>query len=304
MSKHVEISVKTEPVWEEYLSNLLIEQIGCCGVVSQETEYKDEEIIKDNSGIVKGYLWLNPDNPPNFDDIQNQLWQNKQELIETGIPEENIGSWKLSIKEIEDEEWAHSWKKYWHPMKIGSKIVIRPTWEEYNAAEGEIIIDLDPGTAFGTGTHPTTRLCIMALEKYLTPGDTLADVGMGSGILAIAGVKLGAKSAIGVDNDPSVIEVADENAEKNNVADKCTFYEGVASDVKGEYEVVVSNILAHILIETMQDLEKLVKPQGKLILSGIIAEKSLDVQKSAVQNGFEIIDVLEEENWVAIVAKK
>jgi ribosomal protein L11 methyltransferase len=358
MSKSIELTVKVNPVWVEYVSGVLIEKIGCSGVVTDEKYYDDEVLTRESNGIVKGYLsfvdysvtlnliqglsndgqMLNQVQHDNknckllfIDKVQNILFQEREKLISSGIKEQSLGEWTLSSIEIPDEEWAHSWKKYWHPQKISEKIVICPSWEEYKAGDDEIIINLDPGSAFGTGTHPTTRLCVQALEKILchaelnchaelvstsqshktlkqVQGDNLkvriADIGTGSGILAVAGIKLGADFAVGVDNDTSVISVAVENAEKNNAADKCNFYTGVASDVKGEYEIVVANILAHVLIEAMPELTPLVKQDGKLILSGIISEKSQDVQNSCIQNGLKIVEVLQEDSWVAIIAGK
>ena len=337
MSKSIELTVKTNPLWAEYVSDVLIGKIGCSGVVTDEKHYKDEVLIKENSDIVKGYLPFVEDMPVNLEKIQNILFQERQKLVSSGIEEQNLGEWIVSLTEIPDEEWAHSWKKYWHPQKISGKVVICPSWEEYKQNEDEIIITLDPGSAFGTGTHPTTRLCVQALEKILRHCEPvpaiggacetihqsahnkwiassqaprndnsikIADIGTGSGILAIAGIKLGADFAVGVDNDASVISVAVENAEKNNIADKCKFYTGVASDIKGEYEIVVANILAHVLIEAMPELVPLVKQGGKLILSGIILEKSQAVQNSCIQNGLKIVEVLQEENWVAIIAEK
>lgn len=304
MSKHIELSVEVNPIWTELISEILIKEIGCSGVVTEETNYKDEEITSSSLGIVKGYLWFNEKNPPDVEELQITLHKKKYELTSLGVFTQDSGSWNLSVKEIADEEWAHSWKRFWHPMKIGNKIVICPSWEEYTPKEDEIIIDLDPGTAFGTGSHPTTRLCIVALEKYTKSGDLLADIGTGSGILAIAGIKFGAMEAVGDDNDPSVIEVAKENAQKNGVLDKCNFFEGSASEVKGEYDIVTANILAHILIEMMDKLAILTKKGGKLILSGIIAEKAEDVRQSAISTGLKIIETLDEDNWVAIVAEK
>jgi len=306
LSKSVEIAVKTNPLWAEYVTDILIQKIGCSGVVVNEQQFEDEIAIKEVFDEVKGYIGFSDD--LDFDKIKQVFEEEKQLLSGTGVKKETLGEWSVTFREIDDEEWAHSWKEYWHPQKISEKIVICPSWEEFSPQENEIVINLDPGSAFGTGTHPTTRLCVQALEDIITDKNfnkiDIADIGTGSGILAIAALKLGANSAVGVDNDEAVISVAQENAEKNNLTDKCNFYKGVASDVHGEYEIVLANILAHILIEDMANLAKLVKKDGKLILSGIILQKSQEVQESAIGHGLKIVQILQEENWVAIVAEK
>jgi ribosomal protein L11 methyltransferase len=307
MSKSIELSVKINPLWAEYVSNVLLEKVGCSGIVTSEEEWKDEVVIKDSTGVIKGYLPFSEENPLNLDEIQTILTEEKSVLISSGIKEENLGEWIVTSVEIPDEEWAHSWKKYWHVQKITDKIVICPSWEDYSPNNDEIIISLDPGSAFGTGTHPTTKLCMKALENVIPKFETspkAADIGTGSGILAVVAAKLGVDSIVGVDNDASVIAVAKENAEKNNVSGKCEFYTGTSADVKGQYQIVVANILAHVLIEMMHELSALTETNGYLILSGIISAKSQDVQDSAIQNGFEIVEVLQEDTWVAIVAKK
>ena len=178
MTKHIEIIVQTQQLRAEYVSYILIETLGCKGTVIEDDR-------------VKGYLPLNE--RPDFSSLKD---------------------WEFTTKVINDEEWAQSWKKFWQPQKITSGIVICPSWEQYEPDNNEIIIKLDPGCAFGTGTHPTTRLCIQALEK-ITPASTMADIGTGSGVLSICAAKLGVKKVVGVDNDASVIPVAAENAQKN-----------------------------------------------------------------------------------------
>lgn len=304
MAEYTELQVEINPLWAEYVSEILIEKIGCQGVVTEETQFKDEEIIKSTKDTVKGYLWHNEQKPVDTENIKTTLQQSRQDLLDSGIQEDTLGSWDVTFKNVDDEDWAHSWKKYWHPMKIGNKIIICPSWEEYETKGEEMKIELDPGSAFGTGTHPTTRLCIVALENYLKENDTVADIGTGSGILAVAAAKLGAKSIIGVDNDPSVIEVAEDNAAKNNCSDKCSFYEGSAKDVKGQYDIVVANILAEIIVSIMNDLVPLIKSGGKIIFSGIITQKADMVKQSAEEAGLKIIETLTEEEWVAIIAKK
>lgn len=311
MTKSLELTVKTNPLWAEFVAGILIDKIGCVGVVTSENYYDDEVLTKETNDRVKGYLPFVQDSLFDISEVQKIFFEEKQNLISSGIKEENIGEWAVSLLEIPDEEWAHSWKKYWHPQKISEKIVICPSWEEYNPQQDEIIIKLDPGSAFGTGTHPTTRLCVQGIEKILKENFKgmpleqkikMADIGTGSGILSVAGIKLGADFSVGVDNDASVISVASENAEKNDVDSKCKFYTGTAADVEGKYELVVANILAHIIIDAMPDLVNLMKLGSKLVLSGIISSKSQEVQDSAINNGLKIEEVLREESWVAIIA--
>lgn len=270
MSQHLEISVKSTPLWAEHVSYLLMDKLGCSGSVIEE------------DGTVKGYL---------YSEIKPDLTV--------------LSEWDVSTQMVQDEDWAESWKKYWHPIKIGEKIVICPSWEEYTANEGEIIISLDPGCAFGTGTHPTTKLCVQALEQVIPEfgGEiSLADVGTGSGILSIAAAKLGVSSIMGVDNDPSVIPVAVENTEINEIKAKYEYYEGSAADIKGTYDIVTANILAEIIIEIMDELKSLLKPEGVMILSGIIERKATDVENAIAKAGLKSREVLKENGWVAIKA--
>jgi ribosomal protein L11 methyltransferase len=301
---HIEISIKINPNCSDIAAQFLMDDFGCSGIVTEETHYEDERIVSEELDVVKGYFWNDPNNVFDESNIKDKVLNKKSELISLGIAEENLGSWDISLKNIPYEHWATSWKQYWHPQKIGSKIVICPSWEEYELNEGEIFIELDPGSAFGTGTHPTTRLCIIALEKYAKTGLKMADVGTGSGILAVAAIKLGINHVTGVDNDPSVIDVAKDNAQKNNVLSSTDFFHGSASDIKNQFEIVTANILHNIIVEMMKDLYKIVKPQGLIILSGIIKEKEKFVLESALSFGFKYIETLEEDNWVGIVLKK
>jgi len=302
MGKHIEIRIKTNPLWSEYISDLLINRVGCSGVVTEEKEFKDEQVTRADIETVKGYLPY----IKNFDAgaIQKVLFDDWENLVSTGVNPDYMGSWTLTAREIKEEEWAENWKKFWHPQKIGKKTVICPTWEDYEPGQGEIVIKLDPGSAFGTGTHPTTRLCVQALESVIPEFNrkiTMADVGTGSGILAIAGIKLGVSHAIGVDNDPSVISVAEENAGKNNISDKCEFYTGSAVDIKGKFDIVTANILTEVLVEIMPDLKKLLNPDGILILSGIIKRKQPLIEESLENSGLKIREIPEEGEWIAPV---
>ncbi len=303
MNKHIEILVNTSPLWAEYVSDLLINRIGCSGAVMEEKEFKDEKLIRIDITSVKGYLAYTE----NFDaqKVREIFSFERKNLILSGINPDSPGSWEVKIREVLEEEWSENWKKFWHPQKVGSKTVICPTWEEYEPEKEDVLIRLDPGSAFGTGTHPTTGLCIQALEKVIPEFSneiTMADVGTGSGILAITAVKLGVSSATGVDNDASVISIAGENAGKNRVQDKCRFFAGSAADITGKYDIVAANILTEVLVNIMPDLKKLLKPASVLILSGIIKRKLPLIEESLEKNSLKTVKILEKENWIALIS--
>lgn len=307
MNKFIELSVETNPLWSECLSEILMNKIGCFGVIVEEVEYKGKEIIKDNRNIVKGFLWFKEPHRPDIGQIQQTLTDIKKFISIYGISPESLGSWKVSTRDIEDEDWAHNWKKFWHVQKIGNSFVICPSWETYTPKESEVTISLDPGTAFGTGTHSSTRLCMIGLEKYMQLGFKVADIGTGSGILAIAAAKLGAKRVVGVDNDPSVIDVAVENANKNNVLDLCEFFAGSAKNVTGQYDIVLVNIVAEVIVIILEDVIKLAKSGTKFIFSGIIDFKQDQVIENAQNLGLKILEVYKErddEQWMGIIAEK
>lgn len=305
MNKHIEITVKTNPVWAEYISDLLIDKAGCSGVITEEKNYEDEKILNADIENVKGYLSYSKDF--NLENVRKILLSEKEKFILSGINPDNLGSWEVNSREVFEEEWSENWKKFWHPEKIGQKIVICPTWEEYTAENNDIIIKLDPGSAFGTGAHPTTRTCIQALEEIIPlfkDEILMADIGAGSGVLAIAGIKLGVSCVFGVDNDPAVLPVASENAKKNSVINKCNFSAGTAADIDGKFDIVTANILAEVLLEIMPELNRLLKKDGMIILSGIIKRKQLLIEESLEKNNLKTWKLLEEENWITPIAVK
>lgn len=178
-----------------------------------------------------------------------------------------------------------------------------PSWIEHEGAPDEITISLDPGSAFGTGTHPTTQLCMRAIEKHLKINDKMADIGTGSGILAICALKAGAKSAYGCDNDELVINTAKENSKKNNVSDNCIFEHKTADEISDKFDFITANILHNILAEIMKDLKKLMNNDAKLVLSGIMNDKKQVVLDSIKTNNMKIIEEIEQEDWIAYVVK-
>ncbi len=212
----------------------------------------------------------------------------------------------IDFYDYEEEDYQNSWKKYFYTQKISERFVVKPTWRDYEPLEDELVIEIDPGRAFGTGTHPTTSLCIKLMEENIKEGNTVIDVGTGSGILMVAAEKLGAGRIIGTDIDATAVEVAMENLELNKVdTEKAKAYAGdLVSVVKEEkFDVVVANILADVLLILLKDISRVVKKDGLVIFSGIIEDK-LEEMKKAVENvGLEILEIKADKEWRAILMK-
>ena len=206
------------------------------------------------------------------------------------------------MKEIVD--WSKKWKEHWKPSKISERIVICPTWEQYDKKDDEIVVNIDPGNAFGTGTHATTQLCVRACEKYMQEDSTIADVGCGSGILAICAMKLGSKEADAVDNDPTAVETAIINAKVNNelsIDFKTATSDALSSD---KYDFVFANILHNVLAEIMSDLKRIMKIGAKIVLSGILEEKQQVVIDAFEKNNLKLIEKMQQKEWVAFVVER
>ncbi len=230
--------------------------------------------------------------PENMEDANN---------LKAELNEKNLG--QCLIEEKDDEDWANNWKKYYKPLEIGEKLAIVPEWEAYDN-DKRIVIKINPGMAFGTGTHESTYMCLELLERYVKKDDEIFDIGCGSGILAIAGLKLGAKRALAVDIDDKCIDASHENADLNNLEDKMDIKKGNLLDVvKGRADLIVSNIIAEIIVDEIKNLKNHMNKGGIFITSGIIKERRQMVIDALEESGFEIIDELEKNNWVAIVGR-
>lgn len=226
-------------------------------------------------------------------------------FIKERLDAENI-SHEIKIADCKTEDWVNNWKQYFHPMPIGEKLLIRPTWEDEYDAGGRKVLHIEPGLAFGTGSHPTTKLCLETLEKYIDENSTVLDIGCGSGILSIASLLLGAKSAFGVDIDKLAVKTALANAEENGF--KPPVFDAVngnlSDKVTGKYNVVVANIVADIIMEFNKEVANFLEDDGVYITGGIIDCRKDEVVYSFEQNGFEIVENFEEKGWNVFVCKK
>jgi ribosomal protein L11 methyltransferase len=310
--KWSEISILTTNEAIEPISNILHES-GASGVVIEDPA----ELIKEREDMFGEIYQLNPDDYPSegvlvkaylpvnsfLGETVDEIKQGISNLVTYDI---DIGENKVEISEVNEEEWATAWKKYYHPVKISDKFTIVPTWEDYTPVHSdELIIELDPGMAFGTGTHPTTVMCIQALERIVKKHDTVIDVGTGSGVLSIAAAQLAADNVRAYDLDEVAVRSARLNVKLNKVQQTVTVdANNLLNDVSGQADVIVANILAEIILRFTLDAFELVKPGGFFITSGIIQPKKQEVRDALESAGFIIEEIMVMEDWVAIIAKK
>lgn len=292
-----EIDESEEPFGEvesikDVVAAILFEKFPgeCEGVVLEEETFKEFKRTG-KSSCVKAFFSKLPD----LDEIKREVSENIAADLD----------FTLKLTHVEEKDWSEEWKKHWEPSKISNKIVICPTWRTYEPNEDEIVVKLDPGAAFGTGAHATTQLCIQAIEKFMPENAEVADVGCGSGILAICSLKLGAKSAVGVDNDELVIPVAIDNSTLNGVDGAVKFFAGTSKDLLGKtYDFICANILHNVLNEIMGELKQLMKSNGKMVLSGILDEKEHVVLAAIEREGLKLTERLTIGNWVGLVVEK
>lgn len=275
---------------KDVIAQILFDNFNCEGVVLEEETFKEFKRTGRLNGIKAFFSEL-----PDLAKVKIAIIENITDKIE----------FKLQLSQIEEKDWSEEWKKQWQPTKVSEKIVICPTWREYESKPNEIVINLNPGMAFGTGTHATTQLCIRAMEKYMIENSELADIGCGSGILAICGIKLGAKNAVAVDNDINVIPIAKDNTTLNNVDDKIRIFNATSTNLLGKaYDFICANILHNVLDTIMNELKQLLKENGKMVLSGILNEKEDIVTNAIKRENLKIVERMTIGNWVGLVVKK
>lgn len=344
-----ELTIHTTEEAQEMVSALL-HDAGAGGVSIEESgslskqrdtrygELYDEPLndIPLGEAVIKGYFTQGSP----MDDICAGLAPRLEELKEFGV---DPGRAEISWKTVDEDDWAHAWKQYFKPLRVSGRLTIKPVWEEYEPGPDELIIELDPGMAFGTGTHPTTALCLRALERVIQGGEEVIDVGTGSGILAVGAMRLGAKSVLALDLDPVAVQSAEANVELNGLAGRIKVKEsdllsllggegaadtpagalwpsarsqegnedGAAAEhsanslgVSLPVQIVVANILAEIIVLFTDDVYRALKPGGVYITSGIYKDKEEMVRQALTASGFEIGELTKEEDWVAFTARK
>ncbi len=308
--KWCEISIQTSHEAVELIAEIF-RDLGASGVVIEDPElvndyitsgkwdYTDIPIAKETEVVVeKAYLPVNGELEGRIQNFQQEI----KALESRGV---NTAPAVLTTAELQDEDWSDTWKQYFHTEKPGERVVIKPTWEEYAPQGDEVVIELDPGAAFGTGTHATTSMCIRQLEKLVKPGMTVFDVGTGSGILSIISAKLGAKNIQAVDYDDSVLKIVEENLEQNNVQDIISVAQSdLMQNVHGKAELVIANIIADIIIRLFDQLDEHLEQGGTLLTSGIIEDRIEDVLAAAEKHGYGVVERLENKGWACITFKR
>lgn len=312
--KWLEIKITTSPEYEDLISAILYD-LGAKGLdikdpqdvidITENQEKKDwdfidEKLLKLDMGIIEIKTYFSEK-----EDLEKIKEKVIDKIEKTPYLEKGIRYGEVEFDEIEDKDWSEEWKKGYKPMRVGKNVVIKPSWEEYEEKENDLVIELDPGMAFGTGDHETTYMCIEAIEEYIKKGDLVYDVGCGSGILGIAASKLGAEKVIGVDLDPVCVDVSNENVKRNNVEDNVNILHGNLLDVvKDKADLVVANIIAEIIVDLSDDLSNYLKLNGMFIGSGIIIEKIDMVVEALEKNNFKILDIRKMNGWSCVIARK
>lgn len=308
-----EISIKTsqegadiaaQAFYEVGITGLVIEDPDELSQLSKEEffwDYIDESMVGTSDGtvVIKAYLSSDSSLGEKLSLIKDKInWLKNRDL---GV---DLGSLDIELASVREEDWSNTWKKYYKPMKVSDRIVIKPSWETYNKKKGQVILTLDPGMAFGTGTHETTMLCMQAIDQYIRPDHSLIDIGCGTGVLSIGALLLGAKAATTIDLDGNAVEIARKNAQINKVLGRMTLVHGnLLDEIEGSYDIVVANIIADVIIELSQYVTNYIKAGGLFISSGIIHERLDEVIEQIESVGLIIEKVEKMGEWAMVVSR-
>ncbi len=251
----------------------------------------EEALLEKPKDIVRFHIYLSPEDPPGY--LAEQL---HSRFAATGL------RYRFSSQQVQQEDWENAWKQYYHAINIGEKLIVVPSWETCNSER--VQLHLDPGMAFGTGTHETTLLCLEVLERVIQGGETLLDIGTGSGILAIAAILLGAKNAVAIDIDPLCVRTTKENAQRNGVLEHLQVIEGdLASAVSDRYPVITANLVADVILRLAPSLPSLLEPGGLFIASGVLTQRAEEVRTALENTGLIHTEICHKNDWVAIMAR-
>ncbi len=301
----MELSVQAHPEAVEAVSELLSRYTNETIAIEEPIELindgQEYRVLPGQPVLLHAYLPIDGREEEVRQRVAEGLWHL------SSLGERFVG--ELQTRVVKEEDWANAWKDYYHVTHIGRRLVIRPSWREYTPAADEVVITLDPGMAFGTGLHPTTRMCLEQVERRVRPGMRVLDVGTGSGILALAAAKLGAAHVYAIDNSSVAVESATENATMNGLSDCITVVEGTLDEAQaermaGQYDLVLENIIAHIIGALAPQLARVLAPQGVLVVSGIIEERRADAEGPLLEAGLELVEQTMIDDWLALVLRR
>ena len=309
-----ELTISTTKEGIEPLTGLLI-QLGITGFIVEDPEelrsFMQEHA--DTWDVVEDDIPSLMANEPNIKIYISDTAQGEEQLrsIKSGLIqlkkidiEDQYGNFEVQLQHMQDEDWENNWKQYFKPFAVGKNLVIKPTWEDYNNTDNKLVLQIDPGSSFGSGLHETTQLCLIALEDSIKQSDIVVDVGCGSGILSVAAALLGSKKVIGIDIDESSVITSQESARINQTEDVTEFVCGnLVTDIDVEADIIIANLFANTIIKLLPDIKRILKPNGLFISSGIIEDRLDEVTESYRSHGLSIIKVDHIGDWYIVIGQ-